>query len=128
MGNVKGHSAPPQSEEYVPAIERAFVRCPSLSGLRLLSAEARLGFATVRFEGPVDDFRGPYGAMVRLPKEQHDDLWNRYVDDRHATIDDWAHAGIAMRAVRAHTLSQDQDRGYTLDGVWWIINDCLDIQ
>ncbi|WP_208739995.1 hypothetical protein [Arthrobacter agilis] len=65
--------------------------------------------------------------MVRLPKEQHDDLWNRYVDNRNATVDDWAHVGIAMRAVRAHALSQDQDRGYTLDGVWWIINDCLDI-
>lgn len=118
----------PRPEEYVQAIERVFARCPSLSGLRLSSAEARLGSATIRFEGPVDDFRGPYGAMVRLPKEQHDDLWNRYVDDWKATVDDSVHAGIAMRAVRAHTLSQDLDRGYTLDGVWWIIKDCFDMQ
>ncbi|MEG9250022.1 hypothetical protein V6S67_18180 [Arthrobacter sp. Soc17.1.1.1] len=89
-------------------------------------AEARLGFATVRFDGPADDFRGPYGAMVRLPKKRHDDLWDRYANDRDATVD-WVHAGVAMRAVRAHALSQDLDRGYTIDDVWWIINDCLDI-
>lgn len=117
----------PGPEEYVKAIEQAFARCPSLRGLRLLSTEARLGFATVRFEGPINDFRGPYGAIVRLPRKQHDDLWNRYVDDTESTVDDWAHAGIAMRAVRAHALSQDLERGYTMDGVWWIINDTVDV-
>ncbi len=123
MGNVVEGPVP---EEYVQAIEQAFARCPNLSGLRLLSAEARLGFATVRFEGPINDFRGPYGAIVRLPKNQHDDLWNRYIDDANGTVFDWVHAGIAMRAVDAHTLSRELKRSYTIDGVWWIINDTLD--
>lgn len=122
MGNPTNGPGP---EEYVQAVERAFGRCPSLSGLRLLSVEARIGFATVRFEGSANDFRGPYGAMVRLPLGHHDQLWARYLEQDNGTVDDWAYAGIAMRAVKAYTASRDLERGYTLDGVWWIVNDAV---
>ncbi|MHA7283325.1 hypothetical protein [Arthrobacter sp. TMS2-4] len=125
MGDSSGGPGP---EEYVQAIERAFERCPNLSGLRLLSAEARLGFATVRFEGPAGDFRGPYGAMVRLPAGEHDELWTKHVDPATGTVEDWAHARIAMRAVTAHEASRDLERGYNLDGVWWIVNDAITTQ
>jgi hypothetical protein len=106
-------------------VDRVFGRCPNLSGLRILSVEARLGFATVRFEGPADDFRGPYGALVRLPTGRHDELWARYAGNDMGTVENWAHAGIAMRVVSAHTASRAMDRGYTVDGVWWIVNDTV---
>lgn len=28
-----------------------------------------------------------------------------------------------MRADQAHAASRTQHRGYTLDGIWWLIND-----
>jgi hypothetical protein len=126
MGDLRELGEGPRPEEYVSAVQRAFARCPNLSGLRLLSVEARLGFATVRFEGPVDDFRGPYGAIIRLPKDQHDNVWGRHAD-ADGTVVDWAHAAIAMRAVHAHAASRDVERGYTFDGVWWIVNDACDV-
>ena len=89
------------------------------------------------------DFRGPYGVIVRLPCDTGDEVWAEYAGTRSDTdldsapgssgglevgrvqgsVDQWAHAGVAMRAVRAHAASLDQDRGYTVDGVWWIVDD-----
>lgn len=66
--------------------------------------------------------------MVRLPTRRGDGLWTRYVGDDDGTVEDWAHAAIMMRAVLADTVSLDLERGYTLDGVWWIVNDTVTAQ
>ncbi|MEG9250271.1 hypothetical protein V6S67_19440 [Arthrobacter sp. Soc17.1.1.1] len=93
-----------------------------MSGLRLEFVQAGYGYLTVCFEGPEDDFRGPYGAIIRLPRNMCDELWTRYADSQ-ATIEDWAYRGVAHRADQAHTASRTQRRGYTLDNIWWLIND-----
>lgn len=113
----------PGPEEYVQATEDAFAKCPRMSGLRLESVHAGDGYLTIRFEGPQDDFRGPYGAIIRLPRDLDDALWARCAGDGQATIEDWAYTGVAMRADQAHTISRTQHRGYTPDNVWWLIND-----
>ncbi|MFJ6004052.1 hypothetical protein [Arthrobacter sp. NPDC092385] len=114
-------SRTPQPETYAAATKQAFGRCPNLSGLQLLSVESRHGFLTARFEGPIDDFRGPYGVVVRLPKDQLDNQWTEYAGS--GTVYEWAHAAVAMRAVNAHAASADQDRAYSPDGTWWLIRD-----
>ncbi len=116
-------STPPHLHEYIEATEHVFAGCPRISGLRLLSAEAADGLLAVRFEGPLDDFRGPYGAVVRLPATRQDPLWSRYTGEGEGTVKDWVYASVALRAVEAHAASQTQDRGYTADNVWWLIND-----
>ena len=113
----------PRPQEYVEATYQVFAACPRISGLRLVSVEAADGILTVQFEGPLDDFRGPYGIIVRLPRNRQDQLWARYVGDGGGTVGSWAHAGVALRAVEAHTVSQNEYRGYTADNVWWLIND-----
>ena len=114
-------SAVERHETYAAATEEAFARCPNLSGLRLLSVESRYGFLAARFEGPIDDFRGPYGVVVQLPKGRQDDQWARYAGS--GTVGEWVHAAVAMRAVNAHAASADQNRGYTPDDTWWLINE-----
>jgi hypothetical protein len=66
-GKSKDVMEGPCPEEYIGAAEKAFAKCPKFKGLRYLSAEARHGFLTVRFEGPLDDHRGPYDVIVHLP-------------------------------------------------------------
>lgn len=122
-GPEPGPGPCPGPEDYVQATKNAFAKCPRMSGLRLESVQAGYGYLTIRFEGPEDDFRGPYGAIIRLPRDRHDALWARYAADSQATIEDWAYRGVAMRADHARTASRTQHRGYTLDGIWWLIND-----
>lgn len=114
-------SAAPRAEDYLAATEAAFSRCPKLSGLRFVSADIDDGFLAVRFEGPADDFRGPYGVVVRLPGDRQDEQWARYSGT--GTVDDWAHRAVAMRSLSAHEASADQHRGYSPDGVWWLVSD-----
>ncbi len=109
--------------EYVEATQQVFAGCPRISGLQLASAEAADGILTARFEGPLGDFRGPYGVVVRLPKTRQDELWAKYGGEGDRTVKDWVYAGVALRAVEAHAASQHRDRGYTMDNVWWLIND-----
>ena len=113
----------PRFDEYIEATQQVFAGCPRISGLQLVSAEAADGFLTARFEGPLGDFRGPYGIIVRLPRTRQDELWTRYASEGEETVKDWVYAGVALRAVKAHAASQNQDRGYTTDNVWWLIND-----
>jgi hypothetical protein len=108
--------------DFVDSTKRAFAKCPKLSGLRLLTAEVRHGLLTARFEGPVGDFRGPYGVIIQLPLHRHDIQWTRYAG-MEGTADHWAHAGVAMRALEAHNASRSEDRGYTPDGIWWLIDE-----
>ncbi len=110
-------------DEYVEATQQVFAGCPRISGLQLVSAEVAGGFLTVRFEGPLGDFRGPYGVVVRLPRTRQDELWARYAGAGEKTVKDWAYAGVALRAVEAHAASQNQDREYTTENVWWLINE-----
>jgi hypothetical protein len=107
---------------FVAATERAFARCPKLSGLHLVSAEAAHGFLTARFEGPVGDFRGPYGVVVRLPVTGQDDLWATYAG-LEGSVNDWCHAAVALRALDAHLSSRRENRGYSPDGVWWLFDE-----
>lgn len=113
--------APPTAEDYLSATESAFARCPNYSGLRLISVDARHGYLSARFEGPVGDFRGPYGVRVSLPADQKDPLWSRYTEA--GSVADWAQAAVVNRALEVHALSVRQERGYTSDDVWWLIDD-----
>lgn len=112
----------PSPADFAAATQRAFDNCPNFSGLHLLTVDVQAGFLTARFEGPIDDFRGPYGAIVQLPADQQDPLWATYAGPG-GTVDHWAHSGVAMRALDAHTTSRDENRGYTSDGMWWLIDD-----
>ena len=112
----------PRPQDYVEATYQVFAACPRISGLRLVSVEAAEGILTALFEGPLDDFRGPYGIIVRLPRKRQDQLWARYASGE-GTVGTRAHTGVALRAVEAHTASQNEDRGYTSGNVWWLIND-----
>ncbi|MBG6184725.1 hypothetical protein IWX65_002703 [Arthrobacter sp. CAN_A214] len=121
---TKFHAEPsrtPQPGTYAVATEQAFGGCPNVSGLQLLSVESRHGFVAARFEGPIDDFRGPYGVVIRLPRDQLDEQWTSYAGS--GTVYEWAHAAVAMRAVNAHAASADQDREYSPDGTWWLVRD-----
>lgn len=110
--------------EYVEVAEKAFAKCPRFRGLRYLSAEARHGFLAVRFEGPVDDYRGPYGIIVRLPGNAQDELGTQHggagAESVAESVQDWAHSAVATPALEAHAASRDQARPYSPDGVWWL--------
>jgi hypothetical protein len=121
MGKVMNVRAGLRPEEYAAVVERAFARCPPFRGLRFLSAEARQGSLTVQFEGPLDDFRGPYGIAVDLPPNLQEELAAGHGGADEKSAEDWVHAAVALRALEAHAASQDQDRPYSPDGVWWII-------
>lgn len=112
----------PRHEEYVAATERAFSRCPTFKGLRLLYADARYGFLTLRFEGPIDDHRGPYGAVVRLPNTSREEVTG-YEQATGSSAEDWTHGNLTARTLAAYASSQNQERPYSKDGVWWLIND-----
>ncbi len=114
-------SASPTPEDYLGAIEEAFARCPNYSGLRLVSSEVRDNHVAVHFEGPIDDFRGPYGALVQLPRNRQDEVWTRHSEGD--SLGDWAQAAIINRALEAHTRSLQEDRGYSPDGIWWLVDD-----
>lgn len=111
--------APPTAEDYVRATEDAFGRCPSYSGLRLTSAEVRHGCLSVRFEGPVGDFRGPYGVRVVLPADDEVRGWSARADP----LGEWVTAAVLRRTLDAHAQSERQARGYTTDDVWWLLDD-----
>jgi hypothetical protein len=112
----------PSAAEFIAATERAFGKCPKFSGLRLISAQARFGFLSAQFEGPAGDFHGPYGVTVQLPPTREHRLWVRYAG-LDGTVDDWAHSAVAMRALDAHTTLDHENRTFSPDGVWWLIND-----
>lgn len=117
-----GNDDVPAPEEFVAATERAFGMCPKRSGLQLLTAEARNGFLTAQFEGPATDFGGPYGVIIQLPTSKKDSLWVEHAS-LEGNVDVWAHSAVAMRALKAYTTSRDENRRYTPDNVWWLIND-----
>ncbi|WP_434995150.1 hypothetical protein [Arthrobacter sp. Ld5] len=109
--------------EYVVAARQEFVKCPNVSGLRVTSVVAGQGYLTAQFEGPMGDFRGPYGIIVRLPTSTLDPLWAEHTSAGDRTVQGWVRAAIITRTLRAHRDSQDGDRGYTPDDVWWLIDD-----
>lgn len=113
--------APPTAEDYLRATEDAFSRCPNYSGLRLISAEIRHGYLSARFEGPLSDFRGPYGARVILPTDQDDTAWVQ--DAGTDPLGEWVQAAVVKRALDAHAQSLQRERGYTTDDVWWLVDD-----
>jgi hypothetical protein len=112
-------------DEYIQSTHEVFVECPRMRGLKLVSVEVTDGFLRARFEGPPGDFRGPYGVMVRLPETQQDEQWVRLAGGEQ-TVRDWVHAGVALRAVRAHAAAQNHARGYRYDDTWWLFNDRAD--
>jgi hypothetical protein len=112
----------PSPAEFVAATERAFGKCPKFSGLRLISAQARFGLLSAQFEGPAGDFHGPYGVIVQLPPTRQHGLWVGYAG-LEGSVDDWACSAVAMRALDAHTTLHQENRTYSPDGVWWLIND-----
>ncbi len=109
------------AEEYVAATQRAFARCPRYRGLRLQAVAVHNNSLHVEFEGPIEDFRGPYGVRVQLPLNAQDELWHHFTTSDE--IEEWATEAVALRAVAAHSESLDQDRGYTADGTWWLIDE-----
>ena len=113
---------PPTAEDYLRATEDAFSRCPNYSGLRLISVEVRHGYLSARFEGPVNDFRGPYGARVVLPSHEEDNP-SRTRGDGTDVLGEWAQAAVIKRALDAHAQSRQRERGYTTDDVWWLVDD-----
>lgn len=123
MGQSSFGSRP---DEFEQATRHAFARCPRVRGLRLVFVAVRDGTLTAHFEGPQDDFRGPYGAVIRLPKDRQDPLWTVHADPDEGTIPDWVHAGVAMRSVEAHRTSLRQDRSFSTDNIWWLIDDTAD--
>jgi hypothetical protein len=114
--------------EYVEVVEKAFAKCPRFRGLRFLSAEVRHGFLAVRFEGPVDDYRGPYGIIVRLPGNAQDELGTQHggagvesvAGSAAGSVQGWAHSAVAMPALEAQAATRNQARPYSPDGVWWL--------
>jgi hypothetical protein len=112
----------PLPEEYVAATEQAFTRCPSFTGLRLLSAGVRHGFLTVRFEGPMDDHRGPYGAVIRLPEARPEPV-TVSGEALPGSVEDWAHRDLTVRTLKAYSSSRTQERPYSHDGTWWLTSD-----
>jgi hypothetical protein len=112
------------SDECVDAARWSFRQCPRFTGLQLCDVRVDRGFLRVRFEGPVPDFRGPYGLIVRLPRSTDEDAWTRHTTSD--SVQDWATVAVAHRAVSAHAVSLDQDRPYTSDDVWWLINDSVE--
>lgn len=113
----------PLAEEYVAAVEGAFGRCPKFGGLHLLSAETSQDLLAVRFEGPADDCRGPYGIIVRLPGNVHEERSAEHELAGEESVEDWAHAAVAVRALEAHAASRDLVRPYCRDGVWWLLRE-----
>lgn len=111
MGAMGQQTAQTRSEEYLEAAQRAFARCPSFSGLRLQSIEARHGFVMVKFEGRAGDYRGPYGVVVRLPQVGE-------AEAGEVSVEDWARLGVVVPALEAYKASQGQERPYSPDGVW----------
>jgi hypothetical protein len=127
---MKDDAGTPVAAEYVAATQWAFSRCPNLSGLRLVSVEARFDFLTIVIEGPVDDFRGPYGGVICLPRDRQDAARMISARDRATELEggqdpvrQWAHVAVAMRALNVHQASALLARGYTSDGIWWLIDD-----
>jgi hypothetical protein len=121
-GPMSACESVPLSEEYVAATEQAFTRCPTFRGLRLLSAGIRHGLLTVRFEGPMDDHRGPYGVVMRLPEAQPEPVastGNALPGD----VEDWAHGDLTIQVLGAYASSLNQERPYSHDGVWWLTGD-----
>lgn len=115
--------APPTAEDYLRATEDAFARCPNYSGLRLISVEVRHGQLSARFEGPVGDFRGPYGVRVLLPSGGQEASGSSAPDAD--PVADWAQAAVVKPSLEAHASSAQQERGYTSDDVWWLIDDSV---
>lgn len=127
MGKLKDVMAGPRPEEYVEVAEKAFAKCPKFRGLRYLSAETRDGFLKVRFEGPLDDHRGPYGIIVPLPDSANDAQDGpgpqhpaTSAESVAGSVEDWADSAVAMGALEAHAASRARTRPYSRDGVWWL--------
>lgn len=111
----------PRHEEYVAAAEGVFEQAPALRGLRLVSVSARSGVLMVQFEGRRDDFRGPFGVAVQVPEDPHEKQHLTPVGHSHLAA--WVHRSVVMRVLGAYEASIGQQRGYTPDGVWWLVRE-----
>lgn len=85
--------------EFVVAARREFEKCPKVSGLRVTSVDAGQGYLTARFEGPMGDFRGPYGIVLRLPRSTRDSLWAAHARTGDRTVQGWTRAAIITRVL-----------------------------
>lgn len=111
----------PRHEEYIDAAEEAFAHCPEVRNLSLVSVQARAGMLTAHFEGRRGDFRGPFGIAVRLSQ----DAFERQPSERVArdSVREWVHRNLVTRASEAYQASMGHQRGYTPDGVWWLVRE-----
>lgn len=77
------------------------------------------GCIEILYDGFPDDLRGPFGARFELPKDEGDEIWNRYSNE-YGGIHDWAAYGVVFRLVEIYETSFERIRPQAMEGPWWL--------